>query len=109
MKKLILITILNIFILNPLIADIKSLEYFERARNYYTEGNYEKAIKYFEKGLEINPDTNINARQTWGVCLNLAAYNNYETGNYKKALPYLKKLHKLDPKNTEIEIMYQDA
>ncbi|MEI7474768.1 MAG: tetratricopeptide repeat protein [bacterium] len=66
-------------------------DYLKTANDYYTKGNYNSALDYYKKILEVTPD-NVIINGNVGCCYNLL-------NEYDKALEYLKKSLSLNPNN----------
>src|ERR1700758_18663 len=69
------------------------------ASNAVDEADYEKAISYYDKALEKNPNS---YRANAGKGIVLAEY----IGNYEKAIPYLEKALNSNPKKTYVKLTY---
>jgi len=90
--NLLLLIFLITIILFPFIShaeDVRVTEYLDTATNYILQRNYQQALYYFEKALEIEPD---NARENSGIGNTYAGMQEYQ-----KAIPYLEKAIKIDP------------
>ena len=69
--------------------------YLQKANEYYHDKNYDKAIDYYHRALNIEAN-NVNALFGLG--------NTYFTlGNYKKSLTYYSKILEIDPKYKKIQ------
>ena len=90
---------INFFLLSLLLISCQSSPVREElARDYYNIGNayfdlgeYEKAVEYYDRSLELDPGIN-------QAVFNLAR-TNIETGRYKKSLKLLSQLKVKDPEN----------
>ncbi len=64
-------------------------KYYDKAHGYFDKGNFEKAIEYLDKVLEINPNS-INALNNKGVALK-------NMGMFDEALNYYNKVLEIEP------------
>lgn len=65
--------------------------YFTEGMKYYLLDNYTKAIDYFQKSLEIEPD---NAGSNYAIAQSMA-----KTRSFQQAIPYAEKAAKLNTSN----------
>ena len=74
--------------------------YFTEGMKYYLLDNYTKAIDYFQKSLEINPE---NAGSNYAIAQSMA-----KTRNFQQAIPYAEKAVKLQESNKYYFILLAD-
>ena len=67
-------------------------KYYDKAHGYFDKGDFEKAIEYLDKLLEINPSS-IDALSNKGITLN-------NMGRFDEALSYYNKVLEIEPNNT---------
>ena len=67
-------------------------KYYDKAHGYFDKGDFEKAIEYLDKLLEINPNS-IDALSNKGITLN-------NMGRFDEALSYYNKVLEIEPNNT---------
>lgn len=78
-------------IASPIVSESERLN--DLGVNYYNMADYDTAIQYFNKALEVDPNSTLY-------------YNNivlafYYKGDYDKTIEYCKKAIEIDPKNTQ--------
>ncbi len=74
--------------------------YFTEGMKYYLLDNYTKAIDYFQKSLEINPE---NAGSNYAIAQAMA-----KTRNFQQSIPYAEKAVKLNGSNKYYYILLAD-
>jgi len=77
----------------------KEQKFLEKAYDYYLQKDNKKAIYYFEKAQEINPNNYVS--------LLYLSYCHEQENNIKLAKKYIKKAHKLNPKEENINKQYK--
>jgi len=74
------------------IKDKKIQSLFEKGNTYYYKGNYDKAIEYYEKAIELKSDDEVYYNMGYVYC---------NKGNYDKAIECYEKAIELKPDKNE--------
>jgi len=82
--------------------DEQKNEYNNKGIEFFDKGDYESALIYFNKALELIPSDN-HLHVNKGTTLNLIGMDNYKQGNYVSALIYFNNALEFIPDNENIQ------
>jgi len=83
-------------------------EYYFEAFESLNQENYEEALEYFSKALELLPDDE-NIRSWKADTLNEIGINHFNEENYEEALEYFSKALEVEPNNESIQSNKEDT